>query len=103
MDEGDIGWYNSGMHETAHIPIFNLFGETTAFPDVIHCEAVFNKDGDPRDFRLGAFADLKVWNPENKEISEDQRPLFPVKAPPFAKDRWTHVLFTWSNFKALYW
>ncbi len=58
----------------------------------------FNKDGDPRDFRLGAFADLKVWNPENKEISEDQRPLFPVKAPPFAKDRWTHVLFTWSNF-----
>ncbi|MAU45392.1 MAG: AraC family transcriptional regulator [Yangia sp.] len=45
MDEGDIGWYNSGMHETAHIPIFNLFGETTAFPDVIHCEAVFDRAG----------------------------------------------------------
>lgn len=58
----------------------------------------FNKDGDPRDFRLGAFADLKVWNPENKEVSEDQRPLFPVKSPPFSKDRWTHVLFTWEKF-----
>jgi len=58
----------------------------------------FNKDGDPRDFRLGAFADLKVWNPENKEVPEDQRPLFPVQAPPFGRDQWTHVLFTWENF-----
>lgn len=60
----------------------------------------FNKDGDPRDFRLGAFADLKVWNPENKEVPEDQRPLFPVQAPPFDHDQWTHVLFTWSNFNS---
>ena len=58
----------------------------------------FNKDGDPRDFRLGAFADLNVWNPGKKEVPEDQRPLFPVQAPPFGKDRWTHVLFTWANF-----
>ena len=58
----------------------------------------FNKEGDPRDFRLGVFADLNVWNPENKEVPEDQRPLFPVHAPPFGRDQWTHVLFTWENF-----
>jgi hypothetical protein len=58
----------------------------------------FNKDGDPRDFRLGAFADLTVWNPGNKDVPEDKRPLFPVQAPPFGKDRWTHVLFTWADF-----
>lgn len=58
----------------------------------------FNKDGDPRDFRLGAFADLKVWNPDNKEVPESERPLFPVHAPPFGNDQWTHVLFTWTHF-----
>ncbi|MBT5925928.1 MAG: LamG domain-containing protein [Verrucomicrobia bacterium] len=60
----------------------------------------FNKDGNPRDFRLGAFADLKVWNPDNKEIPENKRPLLPVQSPPFGKDQWTHVLFTWSNYNS---
>ena len=61
----------------------------------------FDKGGDPRDFRLGAFADLGVWNPENKnvnEIPEDRRPLAMVSAPPFSRERWTHVLFTWERF-----
>ena len=58
----------------------------------------FAKDGDPRDFRLGAFADLLVWNPEKKEVPEEQRPLASVKAPPFSSDRWTHVAFTWDGF-----
>ena len=60
----------------------------------------FNKDGDPRDFRLGAFADLKVWNPENKDIPESQRPLLPVKEPPFSAEHWTHVCFTWTGFNS---
>ena len=34
----------------------------------------FNKDGNPRSFRLGAFADKPVWNPENKDVPEPQRP-----------------------------
>ncbi|MCA0962414.1 helix-turn-helix domain-containing protein [Salipiger bermudensis] len=33
------------MSQPAHIPNFNLFGETTAFPDVVHCEAVLDRAG----------------------------------------------------------
>ena len=61
----------------------------------------FNKDGDPRDFRLGAFADLAVWNAENQnvnDIPEDQRPLAKVAAPPFQHGKWTHVVFSWEHF-----
>lgn len=58
----------------------------------------FDKEGDPRDFRLGVFPDLAVWNPENKEVPESERPLVVVKNPPFAGDKWTHVLFTFKNF-----
>ena len=58
----------------------------------------FDKEGDPRDFRLGAFADLQVWNPDKKEIPEDQRPLHIVHNPPFDRDQWTHVAFTWEKF-----
>ena len=61
----------------------------------------FNKDGDPRDFRLGAFADLKVWNVENEDVNdipENRRPLLAVREPPFSAASWTHVLFTWEGF-----
>jgi hypothetical protein len=61
----------------------------------------FNKEGNPRDFRLGAFADLKVWNAGNEnvdDIPENRRPLLPVREPPFSGDRWTHVLFTWEGY-----
>ena len=61
----------------------------------------FDKEGDPRDFRLGAFADFAAWNPDNKplaEIPQNKRPLLPVKSPPFGREKWTHVAFTWSDF-----
>jgi hypothetical protein len=58
----------------------------------------FNKDGNPRAFRLGAFADRAVWNPTKKEVPEPQRPLVPSKSHPFSKDKWTHVAFTWERF-----
>jgi len=58
----------------------------------------FNKDGNPRTFRLGAFADRAVWNPTKKEVPEPQRPLVPAKSHPFSKDKWTHVAFTWKRF-----
>jgi hypothetical protein len=63
----------------------------------------FDKDGDPRDFRLGAFADLKVWNAKNEnvnDIPEDKRPLVKVVAPPFSRDKWTHVVFSWERFNS---
>ncbi|SFK05265.1 helix-turn-helix domain-containing protein [Celeribacter neptunius] len=31
------------MNETNPIPVFNLFGETSAFPDVVHCERIFDR------------------------------------------------------------
>jgi len=61
----------------------------------------FTKDEKPREFRLGAYADLKVWNPDNRDwntIPLAEKPLVPVVAPPFSRDRWTHVVFTWDNY-----
>lgn len=43
MDAGGIGWYFSGMDPRPPIPVFTLFGETSVFPDVIHCERVLDR------------------------------------------------------------
>ncbi len=61
----------------------------------------FGKDEQPRHFRLGAYADFKVWNPANREwdqIPFEEKPLVGVTRPPFSRDRWTHVAFAWENF-----
>ena len=58
----------------------------------------FDKEGSPRPFRLGAFADKAVWNPENKDIPEPERPLVTAKSNPFSDKKWTHVAFTWKRF-----
>lgn len=58
----------------------------------------FNKDGKPRDFRLGAFADKSVWNPGGGDVPEEKRPLLTAKDPKFGTDKWTHVVFTWHGF-----
>ena len=58
----------------------------------------FDKGGKPRPFRLGAFADKSVWNPDNKEIPEPERPLVTAKSNPFSDKKWTHVAFTWKRF-----
>ncbi len=60
----------------------------------------FSKDEKPRHFRLGAFADTKSWNPQGKkfeEMSEAEKPMITVTHPPFRRDRWTHVAFTFEN------
>ncbi len=51
----------------------------------------------PRQFRLGVFGDLAVWNPDG--LSADEHPRFLdrlviVDRPPFETDRWTHVAIT---------
>ncbi|TGN68720.1 AraC family transcriptional regulator [Paracoccus liaowanqingii] len=43
MDADGIGWHFSGMTPRPSIPVFTLFGETSAFPDVIHCERVLDR------------------------------------------------------------
>jgi hypothetical protein len=61
----------------------------------------FSKDEKPRHFRLGVYADLAVWNPQNRkweDIPFAEKPLVSVTRPPFGRDRWTHVAFTFERF-----
>jgi hypothetical protein len=61
----------------------------------------FEKRPDSIPFRLGAYADLDVWNPTKRRIQDippAERPLLTVDQPPFAKGKWTHVAFTWESF-----
>lgn len=58
-------------------------------------------DKPPRHFRLGAFADLKVWNPTNKDFEKmtpAERPMFDAGKPPFATGKWSHVVITFDHF-----
>jgi len=63
----------------------------------------FTKDEKPRLFRLGVFGELKAWNPTN--IPPDKNPKFNerlvvVKQPPFNRDKWTHIVITYTKFSA---
>jgi len=61
----------------------------------------FEKRPESIPFRLGVYADLKVWNPSNRrfaDIPADERPLITVDKPPFARGKWTHVVFTFAGF-----
>ena len=54
----------------------------------------------PRQFRLGVFGDLNVWNPDG--LGPNDNPAFTdrlavVDEPPFAGDRWTHVAITYAD------
>lgn len=61
----------------------------------------FTPDDKPRHCRLGAYSDFKVWNPKNQKWEEmpfEEKPLVRVTHPPFQRDQWTHVAFTWEHF-----
>ena len=54
----------------------------------------------PRQFRLGVFGDLDVWNPDG--LSPDAHPgfggrLLIADEPPFATGQWTHVVITYDG------
>lgn len=58
-------------------------------------------DQPPRTFRHGAFPDRMVWDPQLRDFDktpESERPLATVRQPPFARDEWTHIVFTFANF-----
>jgi len=60
----------------------------------------FDKDL-PRVFRLGVFSNYKSWNPKDtawEKIEPRNRPMVTVAKPPFSRDTWTHVAWTFSNF-----
>ena len=53
----------------------------------------------PRQFRMGVFGDLAVWNPDN--IGPDDNPdfnnrLVVAKERPFGRDTWTHVVISFA-------
>ena len=63
----------------------------------------FTKDDTPPHFRMGVFADKNVWNPKDrqqKEIHESEQPIVRVKQPLFGRDKWTHVVMTFSGFNS---
>lgn len=43
MDGQGKSWHYSCMTPRPQIPVFTLFGETSAFPDVIHCERIWDR------------------------------------------------------------
>lgn len=58
-------------------------------------------DKPPRSFRLGAFADRKIWDPKERswdDVPESERPMATVTDPPFSRDRFTHVVVTFAGF-----
>ena len=61
----------------------------------------FEKRPESIPFRLGVYADLHVWNPQKRPVAEipsNERPLVAVDKPPFARGKWTHVVFTFDRF-----
>ena len=57
----------------------------------------------PRDFRLGVFSDYDFWNPKNtklEDIPPTERPMIAVTEAPFSRNKWTHVLFTFSSINS---
>jgi hypothetical protein len=63
----------------------------------------FEKRASGVPFRLGVYADKNVWNPKGIDfaaIPPEKRPLASVNQPPFQRDQWVHVAFTFSNFNS---
>ena len=63
----------------------------------------FSKDHTPRHFRYAILSVTKHWNPSNRgweDIPESERPMAAVHKPPFRRDRWTHVAFTFANINS---
>ena len=59
----------------------------------------FSKDQTPRHFRYAIMAQHKLWNPNNlkwEEMPTPARPMVQVVQPPFSRERWTHVVFTFK-------
>lgn len=61
----------------------------------------FEKRKESVPFRLGAYPDFKVWNPLKRnwgEMAPAEKPLVAVEKPPFARGKWTHVVFSFENY-----
>ena len=57
----------------------------------------------PRQFRLGVFGDLELWNPDNLPPAENpdfNDRLVVVQEPPFGSGQWTHVVVAYSDLNS---
>jgi len=60
----------------------------------------FERRKDDTPFRLGAYADFKVWNPDNRkwdDIPASEKPLITVNPPPIKRDQWMHAAVVFEN------
>lgn len=61
----------------------------------------WSKDEAPREFRYAIRPKLELWNPQNKDwakMTDAERPAVNLKrGTPFARTRWTHVVFTFDR------
>lgn len=59
----------------------------------------FTKNDTPPDFRLGCFGDRREWDVTGQQGRSEAFffRLAKVAEPPFANDRWTHVVITWEG------
>jgi len=60
----------------------------------------WSKDEKPRYFRYAIRPLFPIWNPKNlawADIPADKEPMVEVARAPFAREKWTHVVFTLEN------
>jgi hypothetical protein len=60
----------------------------------------WSKDDRPRYFRYAIRPLFPIWNPNNlqwADMPRDKKPMVEVARAPFAREKWTHVVFTLEN------
>ena len=63
----------------------------------------WSKDHAPRHFRFAVRPLYHLWNPDAvgwEELPEVRRPMVKLERAPFARDRWTHVVFSLDRLNA---
>jgi hypothetical protein len=64
----------------------------------------WSRDERPRYFRYAIRPLFEIWNPNNEDwatMSDEKRPMVQLKQAPFSRERWTHVVFTFSHINHL--
>jgi len=63
----------------------------------------WSKDESPRHFRFAIRPLFEIWNPKNQDwakMTDAERPMINLPRAPFARTRWTHVVFTFDRLNA---
>jgi hypothetical protein len=63
----------------------------------------WSKDESPREFRYAIRPLYEIWNPHAKDwaaMTDAERPMVKLDHVPFARTKWTHVVFTFDKLNA---